>query len=302
MWGSIIAKIVPIFKNGDKKIVSNYRPISVLSSFSKIFEKIMYVRLENYLQTNSILHQSQYGFRKKMSTSMALLSLTEEISRSMDNKNFTIGVFIDLAKAFDTVNHKILLEKLEHYGLRGTANDWFKSYLENRKQFVVINKTSSNCSTIACGVPQGSILGPLLFILYINDLNTVSDVLRTIMFADDTNLFLTGKNLDEIKIQFNEKLKTISLWFQTNLLSLNVSKTSYIVFTNGVVSSNIDLFIDDVKIDRVFETKFLGVVITHRLSWKPHIAIVCSKMSKNIGIIAKVRHLLPQSHVRLLYT
>ena len=114
-----------------------------------------------------------------------------------------------------------------------------------------------------------SILGPLLFILCINDLNTVSDVLRTIMFADDTNLFLTGKNLDEIKIQFNEKLKTISLWFQTNLLSLNVSKTSYIVFTNGVVSSNIDLFIDDVKIDRVFETKFLGVVITHRLSWKP---------------------------------
>ena len=107
----------------------------------------------------------------------------------------------------------------------------------------------------------------------------------------DTNLFLTGKNLDEIKIQFNEKLKTISLWFQTNLLSLNVSKTSYIVFTNRVVSSNIDLFIDDVKIDRVFETKFLGVVITHRLSWKPHIAIVCSKMSKNIGIIAKVRHL-----------
>ena len=120
-------------------------------------------------------------------------------------------------------------------------------------------------TTIACGVPQGSILGPLLFILYINDLNTVSDVLRTIMFADDTNLFLTGKNLDEIKIQFNEKLKTISLWFQTNLLSLNVSKTSYIVFTNGVVSSNIDLFIDDVKIDRVFETKFLGVVITQTL-------------------------------------
>ena len=152
-----------------------------------------------------------------------LLSLTEKISRSMDNKNFTVGVFIDLAKAFDTVNRKILLEKLKHYALWGTTNDWFKSYLENRKQFVVINKTSSNCSTIACGVPQGSILGPLLFILYINDLNTVLDVLRTIMFADDTNLFLTGKNLDEIKIQLNEKLKTISLWFQTNLLSLNVS-------------------------------------------------------------------------------
>ena len=130
------------------------------------------------------------------------------------------------------------------------------SYLENRKQFVVINKTSSNCSTITCGVPQGSILGPLLFILYINDLNTVSDVLRTIMFADDTNLFMTGKNLDEIKIQLNEKLKTFSLWFQTNLLSLNVSKTSYNVFTNGMVSSNTDLFINDVKIDRVLKLNF----------------------------------------------
>ena len=178
-----LAKIVPIFKNGSKKVVSNYRPISVLSAFSKIFERIMYTRLDNYLDINDILHQSQFGFRKKLSTSMALLELTEEISKSIDDRNYTVGVFIDLAKAFDTVDHKILLQKLHHYGVRGTANEWFGSYLENRRQFVVVNGTPSGCSTISCGVPQGSILGPLLFILYINDLNTISKKLRTIMFA-----------------------------------------------------------------------------------------------------------------------
>ena len=296
-----LAKIVPIFKNGSKKVVSNYRPISVLSAFSKIFERIMYTRLDNYLDINDILHQSQFGFRKKLSTSMALLELTEEISKSIDDRNYTVGVFIDLAKAFDTVDHKILLQKLHHYGVRGTANEWFGSYLENRRQFVVVNGTPSGCSTISCGVPQGSILGPLLFILYINDLNTISKKLRTIMFADDTNLFMTGKNLDEIKIQLNEELKIFSLWFQANLLSLNISKTSYIVFSKGLVSSQTELFIQTVQIERVLETKFLGVIISHKLSWKSHITGVCSKMAKNTGIIAKVRHLLPRSQVRLLY-
>ena len=229
------------------------------------------------------------------------MELTEEISKSIDDRNYTVGVFIDLAKAFDTVDHKILLQKLHHYGVRGTANEWFGSYLENRRQFVVVNGTPSGCSTISCGVPQGSILGPLLFILYINDLNTISKKLRTIMFADDTNLFMTGKNLDEIKIQLNEELKIFSLWFQANLLSLNISKTSYIVFSKGLVSSQTELFIQTVQIERVLETKFLGVIISHKLSWKSHITGVCSKMAKNTGIIAKVRHLLPRSQVRLLY-
>ena len=295
-----IAKVLPIFKNGDKKIVSNYRPISVLSVFSKIFEKIVYTRLFEYLDVNHILSNSQFGFRQKLSTSMALLELTDVISKCMDSKNFTVGVFLDLAKAFDTVDHGILLAKLNHYGVRGISNNWFRSYLATRRQYVTINGVSSDFSNITCGVPQGSILGPLLFIVYINDLNTVSEILRTIMFADDTNLFMSGTGLDEIELRLNVELKLVTQWFQTNLLSLNVSKTSYIIFGNRS-THNLKLFMQGVELERLFETKFLGVIINHKLSWKSHMLTVSNKMCKNIGIIAKIRHLLPPDQVRMLY-
>ena len=154
-----IAKVVPIFKNGDLKCVSNYRPISVLPAFSKITEKIVYKRLYKYISDNSILHQNQFGFREKLSKSMALLELIDKLSEAVDDKLTTIGVFIDLAKAFDTVDHGILLRKLQHYGIRGIALDWFRSYLTDREQFVVIGNCESSCARISCGVPQGSILG-----------------------------------------------------------------------------------------------------------------------------------------------
>ena len=295
-----IAKVVPIFKNGDKKQISNYRPISVLSSFSKIFEKVVSTRLIKYLDANNILHQSQFGFRAKLSTSMALLELVDEISKSIDDKKYTVGVFLDLDKAFDTVNHQILLSKLNHYGVRGIANKWFASYLGNRQQYVTVDNASSSFSKIVCGVPQGSILGPLLFILYINDLNSVSENLRTIMFADDTNLFRSDDNLAEIETNLNRELKLFTLWFQVNLLSLNVSKTSYIIFGYRM-THDINLMMQGTKLERAIETKFLGVLINHKLSWKSHISTVCSKMSKNIGIIARIRHLLPTDQVLRLY-
>ena len=161
-------------------------------------EKLVYSRLNKYLSDNEILHSSQYGFREKLSTCSALLKLSDDISRSMDIGNITVGAFIDLAKAFDTVDHTILLRKLSHYGIRGSVNKWFCSYLSNRVQYVSIDKSSSSHSLIRCGVPQGSILGPILFLLYINDLTQVSKILQVIMFADDTNLFLSGKNINEI--------------------------------------------------------------------------------------------------------
>ena len=187
-----IAKVVPIFKSGDANNVSNYRSISILPAFSKITEKLMYSRLDKYLTNNIILHQNQFGFRAKLSTSMALLELMDKLSGAMDEKLYTVGVFIDLAKAFDTVDHHILLGKLEHYGICGTALNWFRSYLTDRQQFVSVSKHESPFARISCGVPQGSILGPILFLLYINDLNCVSNLLRIIMFADDTNFFITA--------------------------------------------------------------------------------------------------------------
>ena len=295
-----IAKVIPIYKSDDPSLVSNYRPISVLTHFSKISEKLMYSRLNKYITDNAILHPSQFGFREKMSTALALLKLVEDISSSMDNGNITVGVFIDLAKAFDTVNHKILLDKLGHYGIRGIVNKWFESYLTNRMQYVDLNNCKSSRLYITCGVPQGSILGPLLFILYVNDLNSVSKILRSIMFADDTNLFLSGKSPAEVESKFNSELMDLSDWFQSNLLSLNVKKTSFIIFSNKR-SINKNIIIKNHPIIQLEDTKFLGVIISSCLTWNQHISVVLNKISKTTGIIAKVRHLLPANLTRNLY-
>ena len=233
----------------------------------------MYRRLEKYLTNNLILHQNQFGFRSKLSTTMALLELVDKLSAAIDDKLITIGVFIDLAKAFDMVDHKILIVKLEHYGIRGVAHDWFRSYLTNRQQYVTINKFQSKCSRIACGVPQGSILGPILFLLYINDLNDVSHWLQSIMFADDTNLFHTGKALDEVEMQMNCKLAKVDEWFKANLLSLNVGKTSYILFGNKK-HPDIKIFMQNSSLIRQYHTKFLGFILSSNFKWNKHIEII----------------------------
>ena len=189
-----IAKIIPVFKNkGSNLQCNNYRPISLLSNINKIFEKLMYTRLYNFLDIHNCIYNLQFGFREKHSTNHALFSITEKIREALDNNNFACGIFIDLQKAFDTVDHNILLQKLNHYGIRGIANNWFNSYLSNRTQFVSINGFQSKTKNISIGVPQGSVLGPLLFLIYINDLNVAINYAIVHHFADDTNLLITGK-------------------------------------------------------------------------------------------------------------
>ena len=292
--------MIPVFKAGDLKSVTNYRPISILPIFSKIFEKVIYKRLDDFLTKNEILHKNQFGFRARLSTCTALLQLVDKITGSIDRRKTTIGVFIDLAKAFDTVDHQILLQKLECYGIRGVALNYFRNYLSNRQQFVTINGISSSRTYIKCGVPQGSILGPLLFLLYINDLNCVSSILDNIMFADDTNLFLTGKSLADVEEQMNQELLLITEWFQSNRLSLNITKTSYLIFGNNK-NLTANIFINKIPINQQHETKFLGVILSSNLHWNKHIEVVSSKISKNIGIIAKLRHILPQKLICGLY-
>ena len=191
-----ISRTVPIFKEkGSNLFCCNYRPISLLSNINKIFEKLMYSRVYNFLSRNNCIYKFQFGFRNKYSTTHTLVNLTEDIRKALDQNLFSIGVFIDLQKAFDTVDHEILLSKLEYYGIRGVPNKWFRSYLENRRQFVSINGFNSNVATMQHGVPQGSVLGPLLFLIYINDLHKSIKFCSTRHFADDTNLLIKNRSL-----------------------------------------------------------------------------------------------------------
>lgn len=205
------AKVIPLFKTGNKYYYNNYRPVSLLPQFSKILEKLYNIRLDNFINKHNLLHDNQYGFRNNRSTAFALMDSIEEITNQTDKKKIAVGLFIDLKKAFDTINHNNLTEKLDLYGIRGVALNWVKSYLSNRTQFVKLNENSSSYLDIDCGLPQGSVLGPILFILFINDLCKVSQLFTSVLFADDSNLFCAGENLEHLFSEIESeilKLKT----------------------------------------------------------------------------------------------
>ena len=236
----------------------------------------MYKRVYSFLHKFSVLYQYQFGFRQYHSTSLALIELCDNLYTHLDQHEVVVGMYFDLQKAFDTVDHKILLEKLYNYGIRGIVHDWFRNYFSNRRQFVAINNTCSNLGNITCGVPQGSVLGPLLFLIYVNDIAQASPNSDIRLFADDTNVFVYGKSLTETNLKAESVVRDLNQWFLANKLSLSIDKTCYSIFGCHDITSRqySTLKLNDTVLTKVDRCKYLGVMIVSDLKWPSHIDCV----------------------------
>ena len=310
-----IAKVIPVHKDPllDRNMLNNYRPISILPSISKIFERVAYNQLYSYFSDNNIFYKSQYGFRKTHSTESAALELVNRIHEYLDKNLTPLAIYMDLSKAFDTINHEILLQKLKKYGLSEKTITWFSNYLNSRKQFVSYNNTSSSFSNISTGVPQGSILGPLLFIIYVNDIYSVTN-LDLIMYADDTCLLTpiainhsstSSKTSIDTADTLNQKLNCIYNWLSANKLSLNISKTKCMLFhykqKNIFVNEYPDIKINNTSLKYEEHYKFLGFFLDNTLSWNYHIHNIANKISKTNGLLSKLKYFFPCKILIMIY-
>jgi hypothetical protein len=318
------SRITPIFKGGDPLNPDNYRPISLLNTVSKILEKYVATVLQDHLSLFNLINENQFGFQKNTSTLHSLTKLTSFISKEINNKNFVLTVFLDLRKAFDVVSHPILLKKLSKFGINGVALSWFENYLFNRTQRVEINGAFSSLKTIDISVLQGSILGPILFLCFINDLPKCTDLL-TLLFADDAAVSGSNKDLNILINKINTELKSLSRWFRANKMAVNVSKTKFMIFKpagvfidesvgNRVIFDDNDEGLNDASkifsIDRVFDKntnledrtfKFLGLYLDENLSFNEHCKKLINKISNSIYIMNRVKNLLPSKYMKTLY-
>ena len=300
-----IARVIPIYKNkGDNYLFTNYRPISLLPTFSKIIEKLVYNKIFDFLVRYQILFKQQYGFRRGRNTTQATLDFLKTIENAFENNEMAMGVFCDLSKAFDTLDHDILFAKLDHYGIRGNWLAWLRSYLTNRHQFVEMDGVKSTLAPITVGVPQGSVLGPLLFLIYINDLPAALEKLTTIMFADDTNLVVKGKNLKELEITLNHELQNLSDYFKANKLKLNADKTKLVCFRKKSVpfsEEDINVNLDSTRLKFEKNATFLGITLDEHLTWEEHCKNVANKMARNSGVLNRIQKSLPASTLLTIY-
>ena len=286
-----LAEVVPLHKNKSRSEPGNYRPISLLPTISKILEKILYKRTYRFLNKNNQIYHRQYGFRAKHSCEHAIGDLVSHVLKNQQQNRYTAALFLDLSKAFDTLNHDLLLKKLDLYGIRGVALNWFESYLTGRKMRLKINHTDSQVHNhsswfnLTHGAPQGSCLGPLLFLIFCNDLSLNLEYLSCIQFADDTTLYYADKNLDVLKCCVEHDLNIILDWFRANSLTLNVQKTNYLLFALDKRRHAVYLNVDNTLIKPSNSTKFLGIVIDDKLEWTLHVRNVLTKMKRNYNLM-----------------
>ena len=299
-----IAKVIPVHKKEDKSDPGNYRPISLLSMLHKILEKLMCIRLTGFLNENNILYKYQFGFRAKHSTTQAVTEIVDNLLDEIDSGKITAGIYLDLSKAFDTVDHNILLTKLQHYGIRGEALGWFQSYLTNRQQFTVANGNCSTKQNVLYGVPQGSVLGPLLFLIYVNDIAAAVPSHKLRLFADDSNIFVSDINPRSLKCQMISVLTKMDEWFRANKLTINMSKTKYSIFVkqNHEIPNLLNsVIVNGTKISRVSDSKYLGLVLDDKLNWSKHIDELNEKLSKTIQAYKIVTNFINTSAKYMLY-
>ena len=301
-----IAKVKPLYKKGDNFCLNNYRPISLLPTISKIFERVMFTQLYSYLNANNLLSEQQYGFRSQHSTELACVKLVDYITTEMDNikkiKSPT-AIFLDLSKAFDTLNFNILLNKLQYYGIHGISLSLIRSYLTNRFQYVQFENSESDLLEIKTGIPQGSILGPLFFSIMINDLVNSSNKFKFLMYADDTTIYF---NLEDFPIEnrevlINNELEKVNKWLKLNKLAVNVDKTKSMLFHKRRPITPIQFSMNNRIIDVVQYFNYLGIMLDADMSWKTHVAMVRNKLSRINGILHRLKYIYPQNVLITLY-
>ena len=303
-----IAEVIPLYKGKERHIESNYRPISLLTTMSKILEKIVYNRVYDFLNQTGQIVPTQYGFREGHSCDNAVSHLVGKVLKNQENKLDTVAIYLDLSKAFDTLDHNIVLEKMYQYGIRGETYNWFKSYLNNRKLRVkcAIMSTGrteiSNTYDIEFGTPQGSCLGPLIFLIFCNDLQLHLDHMTCFQFADDTTLLFGHKNKHYMRYCIESDLESLQDWFNANKLTLNLKKTVYMLFRcKNTHEVDFELKLNGETIPRVSSTKFLGTWIDDQLSWREHLSKLYTKLNVKLGLLYRSKNLLTSHSKRLLY-
>jgi hypothetical protein len=296
-----VANVMPLFKKGSRKLLENYRPISLLNPITKIFEKIIFNRITDFFVREKMFSPEQFGFLPGRSIQDAVLNLLYDLNNALNKKQYSIVVFLDYSKAFDTVIHNVLLKKLYRYGFRSCMSDFLRSYFSSRKQAVVINDYVSKTLDVCIGVPQGSSLGPLFYLIFVNEFSKILSYCKSILYADDSVVYCSGDSIEELQARVNSDVAAIHKWSRANGLTLNVSKTKCMLITTSNVREKLDIRLNDIPIEEVESFQYLGIIIQNNLKYDQYLSELTTAVSRAAGIMYNLKNILPVSSLKSIY-